>query len=264
MPRRNRVDPWGDHHATEARGMFTGNRGCLVDDNGDVVRHHRGSLWITCLTEYRDWQHPLAAPRTWTPLFFLDDAVALAAGHRPCGLCRRADYLAYRAAVTVGQGRTDLLAEGSSGSGRGGTADRPVLAAELNRRLAQERLRRGRGPDRAADRILSIGQLDELPVGAVIVDPDRGEPQLLTRDHVQPFGFGGWGSPSPRPVGVVVEILTPPTSIVALANGFEPMLHATATATATALDVGVDSGSPELLGHGGNVSPSPGKERFGR
>ena len=104
MPRRNRVDPWGDLHAVPARGLFTGNRGCLVDDVGQLKRHHNGSLWIVCRTQFQDWKHPIAAPRTWTPLFFLDDAVALAAGHRPCGLCRRADYNAYRAAVTLATG----------------------------------------------------------------------------------------------------------------------------------------------------------------
>ena len=88
MPRRNRVDPWGDLHAVSARGLFTGNRGCIVDEHEQVVRHHRSStLWITCLTEFRDWRVPLARPNRWTPIFFLDDAVALAAGHRPCATC---------------------------------------------------------------------------------------------------------------------------------------------------------------------------------
>jgi hypothetical protein len=90
MPRRNRVDPWGDLHAVSARGLFTGNRGCIVDEREQVVRHHHSStLWITCLTEFRDWRVPLARPNRWTPIFFLDDAVALAAGHRPCATCRR-------------------------------------------------------------------------------------------------------------------------------------------------------------------------------
>jgi hypothetical protein len=61
MPRRNRVDPWGDLHAVSARGLFTGNRGCIVDEREQVVRHHRSStLWITCLTEFREWRVPLA------------------------------------------------------------------------------------------------------------------------------------------------------------------------------------------------------------
>lgn len=128
MPLRNRVDPWGDLHAAGGRGMFTGNRGCLVDDSGEVVRHHRGSLWITCLTEYRGWRSPLTRPGRWTPIFFLDEAVALAAGHRPCGLCRRLDYLSYRDSVTKAIG-----------------AGEPLSAPQLNRRLAAERHHRGRG-----------------------------------------------------------------------------------------------------------------------
>ena len=101
MPRRNRVDPWGDLHAVAERGHFTGNRGCVVDEDERVVRHHGSQLWITCRTSFRGWRHPIAAPRRWTPLFFLDDAVALAAGHRPCATCRREDYVAYRDAVTA-------------------------------------------------------------------------------------------------------------------------------------------------------------------
>ena len=67
-PRRNRVDPWGDLHAVSARGLFTGNRGCIVDEREQVVRHHRSStLWITCLTEFRDWRVPLARPNRRTP-----------------------------------------------------------------------------------------------------------------------------------------------------------------------------------------------------
>ena len=73
MTRRNRVDPWGDLHAVSTRGLFTGNRGCLVDDDGAIVRHHRSTtLWITCRTSFRGWRHPLDAPHVWTPLFFLD------------------------------------------------------------------------------------------------------------------------------------------------------------------------------------------------
>ncbi|MGH8915383.1 MAG: hypothetical protein ACRDZM_12810 [Acidimicrobiia bacterium] len=210
MPRRNRVDPWGDLHAVSDRGMFTGNRGCLVDDSEQVVHHHRGPLWITCLTEYRDWRVPLARPGRWTPIFFLDDAVALAAGHRPCGLCRHEDYLSYRKAVTGSEGLSS-----------------PLGATDLNRRLAAERLRRGRGLDRAADRRLWPAGIDDLPTGAVIVDGDL--PQLVLDDRLLSFGFAGWHSPVPRPRGREAAVLTPPTSVAALAFGFAPVLHPTAS-----------------------------------
>lgn len=208
MPRRNRVDPYGDIHATPERGIFTGNRGCLVDSDGAVVRHHQGNLWITCVTTYKDWRSPLAEPGRWTPLFFLDDAVALAAGHRPCGLCRRADYLSYRSAV-----------ETETGS--------PLSATDVNRLLAAERLRRGRGIDRAADRKTWTADVSELPVGTVIVDGNH--PALVVEDRLLQFDFAGWKDPSTRPGSGLVDVLTPPTSVKALFNGYTPTIHPSAS-----------------------------------
>jgi hypothetical protein len=204
MTRRNRVDPWGDLHAVDARGMFTGNRGCLVDDAGTVVRHHGSSLWITCVTQFRGWQHPLDAPRVWTPIFFLDDAVALAAGHRPCALCRRDDYRSYRDAVTRAVG-----------------AGAPLSAADLNRRLHAERLPRGRGLDRAADRLLWKANIDDLPDGTVIVDDTR-TPRLVLGDTLPAFSFDGWTAPMTRPEHGEVDVLTPSTSVAALGHGYVP------------------------------------------
>lgn len=205
MPRRNRVDPWSDLHAAGGRGMFTGNRGCLVDDAGNVVRHHGSQLWITCVTEFRDWRHPLAAPRRWTPIFFLDDAVALAAGHRPCGLCRRDDYLSYQRGVTVGL-----------------ASDTPVPAHDLNRRLAAERLNRGRGVARATDRKTWRANVTGLPDGTAIVE--AGEAFLLWQERKWSFDFSGW-IPSTSISSGEVEVLTPPTSVLALSHGFAPRLH---------------------------------------
>ncbi|MET0460476.1 MAG: hypothetical protein ABW195_14590 [Ilumatobacteraceae bacterium] len=207
MTRRNRVDPWGDLHAVAARGTFTGNRGCLVDDDGTLVRHHRSTtLWITCRTSFRGWRHPLEAPHVWTPLFFLDDAVALAAGHRPCATCRRGDYRAYRDAVASADGGP------------------PPRAAELDRRLTSERLRRGRGFDRRADRRLWSADVDDLPDATVIVGDD-GCADVLLGDTVRSFSFDGWASPRPRPRRRQVDVLTPPTSVAALRSGFAPTLH---------------------------------------
>jgi hypothetical protein len=209
MPRRNRVDPFGDLHAVSGRGLLTGNRGCLVDDHERVVRHHASVLWIACLTEFRGWRSPLAAPHRWTPIFFLDDAVALAAGHRPCALCRRDAYRSYRDAIT-----------------RSVRSPRPLLAAELNHRLAAERLRRGRGLVRAPDRITWRAPIAELPAGTVVLDAER-RPTLLLDDRMVRFTFDGWTDPRRRQSGEV-DVLTPPTSVGALANGYAPLLHPTA------------------------------------
>jgi hypothetical protein len=212
VPRRNRVDPWGDLHAVASRGLFTGNRGCVVDDHEQVVRHHGSSLWITCVTEFRGWRWPLARPRRWTPLFFLDDAVALAAGHRPCATCRRGDYAAYRDAVARAVG-----------------ASTPLLGSQLNQRLQAERLRRGRGLPRAGDRIVWRAPFAELPDGAIIVAPD-GACRLVLEDRLLRFTFDGWVDAVPRPAAGEATVLTPPTSVAALAHGYPPVLHPSARA----------------------------------
>ncbi len=188
-----------------ARGVFTGNRGCIVNEREQVVRHHRShTLWITCLTEFRDWRFPLARPNRWTPIFFLDDAVALAAGHRPCATCRREAYRSYRDAVN------------------------PALRAfELDRRLAAERLRRGRGIDRGRDRKTWRAALESLPDGTVIIGADRLA-RLVLADRLLAFSFGGWTRSETPTMTDLVEVLTPPTSVKALANGFRPVLHPTA------------------------------------
>jgi len=103
---------------------------------------------------------------------------------------------------------------------------RSLTAVELNSRLAAERLRRGRGLVRRGDRRVWRAPLDTLPDGTVIVD-DRGEAQLVLAGHLRPFGFRGWGEPLDgglRPV----DVLTPPTSVAALRNGYEPVLHPSA------------------------------------
>lgn len=210
VPRRNRVDPFGDLHAVSARGMFTGNRGCVVDGVEQVVRHHRGRLWITCVIEFGGRRVGLARPNRWTPLFFLDDAVALAAGHRPCGECRYTTYRAYRDAVSAALGT-------------------PVLATDLNRRLAAERLRRGRGLTRGHDRITWPADSRSLPDGTVVV---ADGPRLVLGAQLLAFSFGGWHAPTPRPRGQLA-VLTPPTSVLALRGGAPLELHPSAAASCT-------------------------------
>ena len=98
MPRQNRVSPLGELIATPARGLVYGNRGCLHDAEGRIRRHHASRRWIACRLRFRGWHRaPLMQPGRFTELFFLDEATAFAAGHRPCALCRREDYDRFRA-----------------------------------------------------------------------------------------------------------------------------------------------------------------------
>ena len=213
MARRNRVDPFGDLHAVPQRMTFTGNRGCLVDDSRTLTRHHNGSLWITCLAEFRGWRHPLDQPHRWTPLFFLDDAVALAAGHRPCALCRPDAYRSYRDALTVALG-----------------LDQPIGAIEINSRLNAERLRRGRGLSRGSDRRLWTAAPRDLPDGATVVG-ETGEARLVLGEYTWAFSFDGWVEPRPHTKATAVSVITPATSVAALQHGFRPVLHPSATSS---------------------------------
>ncbi len=94
MPATNRVTPFGEIVAIEQRGLFMGNRGSLHRGR-TIVRDWQVRRWITCVLEFRGWVAPKWQPGRWTPLFFWDEAVALAAGHRPCALCRRGDFNAW-------------------------------------------------------------------------------------------------------------------------------------------------------------------------
>jgi hypothetical protein len=98
VPRQNRVTPLGELIAVPERGLVYGNRGCLHDNEGRIRRRWATKRWIACRLEFRGWHRgPLMQPGKFTELFFLDEATAFAAGHRPCALCRRDDYRRFTA-----------------------------------------------------------------------------------------------------------------------------------------------------------------------
>jgi hypothetical protein len=198
-PKRNRVTPLGEVVAIRLRGAWTGNRGNLHDRGTEIVRFHRGALWIVCALEFRDWRLRQWAPGRFTLLFFHDEAVSLAAGHRPCALCRRACYQDYRLAWAAGLGVA------------------VPLAAEIDRRLHQERIVRG-----THRRRLHRSGWRELPAGAFVrVD---GGPALVREDALVPWTIGGYAPPGRRPVRGDVEVITPPSTVAALRAGYRPQV----------------------------------------
>jgi len=200
---RNRVTPYGDIVAIEQRGAWLGNRG-ILHEGTDVVRFHRSDLWIVCRLQYRDWQLPQWQPGHFTVLYFYDEAVALAAGHRPCALCRRADYQAFRTAWVTGQ------------PARAGQAALP-LAKELDRKLHSERIVRG-----THRRRLHPMRWPELPEASfVAVD---GRACLVLADSLRPWSAHGYLGPLPRPRTGLAEVITPPSTVAALRGGYRPQL----------------------------------------
>jgi hypothetical protein len=208
MARRNRVTPLGELVAAPARGLVFGNRGCLHDRDGRIRRHHAGRRWIACRLEYRGWRRaPLMAPGRYTELFFLDDATALAAGHRPCALCRRLDYDRLRALWRT-------LHPG------------PADAASIDATLHAERL----DPVTGARRGHPVA-LDDVPDGAFV--HWRGAPRLVLGDALVEWAPGGYGTRAARPSGARATLVTPPSLVALLRTGpssLVPLLHPTAAA----------------------------------
>lgn len=188
-PLQNRVLPTGEIVAIPQRGTLMGNRGCLHDDEG-IIRHRwKGKRWISCVLDYKDNRVPLRKPGRYTPLFFKDEVSALAAGHRPCALCRREAYRAFVAAVERAKG----LNPGSLG------------ADDVDAILHEERT--------AIEPPVDLSALD-LPEGAMIML--NGQALFMMDGSVQPWAWGGAG----RFRGFRDRILTPPTVLGALRSGY--------------------------------------------
>lgn len=180
--------------AIPLRGAWTGNRGCLHRGE-EIVRFHATDLWIVCRLEFRGWHSELFRPGRFTWLFFHDEAVAFAAGHRPCALCRRDAYNAYRDAL------------GALG------------ATEINKRLHGERIVRG-----THRRRLHRTPWRELPDGAFVLD---GTPKLVLGDALVEWTTAGYGRRERRPAGGHGEAITPPSTLEVLRAGY-PVQIATA------------------------------------
>jgi hypothetical protein len=194
MPERNRVTPTGEIVATPLRGAWTGNRGVLHEGR-EIVRFHAGNLWITCALEFRGRHRELWLPGRWTPLFFHDEAVALGAGHRPCGECRHADYQAYKAA----------WAEALGGE--------PPSAMGMNRRLHAERLFRGTHRRRLHDVPWA-----ELPDGAFVLED--GVPRLVLGGELVAWRPVGYGERRRLPRRGTATAITPPATLAVLRAGY--------------------------------------------
>jgi hypothetical protein len=204
---RNRVTPWGDIVAIEQRGAWLGNRG-ILHEGTDVVRFHRSDLWIICRLQYRDWRLAQWKPGHFTVLYFYDEAVALAAGHRPCALCRRADYNAFRAAWVGQPGGS-----GEPGPEQGGLP----LAKEMDRQLHQERIVRG-----THRRRVHPMRWPALPEASFVALDDQ--PHLVLADSVHRWTPQGYLDPRPRPRTGMAEVITPPSTVAALRGGYRPQV----------------------------------------
>jgi len=206
MPRQNRVTPFGEIIATPERGTFMGNRGVLHNEEGKIQRAWQVKRWLICVLEFRGRKRTVMTPRRYTELFFLDEATALAAGHRPCAECRHARFLAFCQAWQTAH-RSD------------GILPRPT-AMEIDARLHEERV----APARS--KRLFLANLDELPNGVFLQRVDQEEHTfLLWDDRLLTWSPGGYGAGRPRPAGEKVLVLTPRSTVRAIEGGYVPEVH---------------------------------------
>ena len=199
MPLRNRVTPFGELVAVAGRGLLMGNRGVLHDDARRVVRAWQVRRWIACRTEFRGRYRAVMQPRRYTELFFLDEATALAAGHRPCRECRNADYQRFR-----------TLWEAAFGA--------PANADAMDRVLHAERL------DGKRKRTHSAG-FATLPGGTyVVVD---GRAWLVWCGELLAWTDRGYAQRRPLPAGTA-DVLTPASIVTLLRDGYPVTVHPSA------------------------------------
>jgi hypothetical protein len=209
VPKQNRVTPFGDLIATPERGTMMGNRGVLHDAEGRIKRAWQVKRWIVCVLEFRGRKRTVMAPNRYTELFFLDEATALAAGHRPCAECRRARFLSFCNAWK-------LAYPGDGGS------QRPT-ATEIDNRLHAERV--------AADRSKRAfpAALDGLPDGVFVTVEAWGRQAYLVRgDRLLEWSPGDYRARLSRPQGGRVRVLTPRSTVEAIRAGYAPEVHPSA------------------------------------
>ena len=202
MPSRNRVTPLGDIEAIPLRCAWTGNRG-ILHSGQQITRFHAGSLWITCALRFKDRWREQWQPHHYTFLYFHDEAVSFAAGHRPCAECRRDSYHRYRAAWADGLG-----------------VEVPSATA-MNLRLHAERIVRG-----THRRRIHACPWAEVPDGAFVMHD--GSPAVVTGTHLADWTRAGYRTRRRRPRLGTADVITPPATVAALRAGYPAQIDESA------------------------------------
>jgi hypothetical protein len=205
--RQNRVTPLGELIATRERGLVYGNRGCLHDNMGQIRRRYNGRRWISCQLQFKDWHRgPLLQPGRFTELFFLDEATAFAAGHRPCALCRRTDYTRFvETWQTLHPGRSS--------------------ADAIDEQLHDERIEADTRAQQHHD-----APFDELPDGVFVLHD--GAPHLVLGASLLAWSAAGYWARSARPGGALARVITPPSVVAVLRTDWQslvPFVHPSAS-----------------------------------
>ena len=204
MTLQNRVDPFGNIHAVSERGHVMGNRGKLHNHQQEITHFYRSKRWIICKLNFKNRHRQVMATdrNRYTELFFLDEATALAAGHRPCWSCNRTRYQAFMAHWQT------VYPQGTK---------------SVDEILHQERTQSHRPRQHTKQVYTTI--IDKLPYGTFITL--AGQPYILLEKTIRPWYFDGYGQPIPRLHDAIVTVLTPESTVAVLAVGYRPEVYET-------------------------------------
>jgi hypothetical protein len=197
---QNRVNPFGEVICTPARGAWMGNRGAIHNDSRQITRSHRVIAWITCTLKFKDRHRQVMSPGKYTELFFLDEATAFSAGHRPCQECRRAANLEFRKRWTEGNPQYHYTAK--------------TRINDIDTVIHDERI------TPAGEKRTYTERLDTLPDGTFVAIDQTVF--LVKGDKLFPWNPDGYGFPVDRPADQVVTVLTPPSIVNAFCAGYVP------------------------------------------
>ena len=195
MPLQNRVNPYGEICFSEHRGTLMGNRGLLHNKQQEITRDYRLKNWIICLLDFKDRHREVMQPGLYTELFFLDEATALAAGHRPCAECQFKRFKEFKTLWKEANQRPDIDLK---------QLDDIVHLERTNQHPV-------------------MYPLDELPDGVFVEYENK--PFLIYGGHLWEWSFAGYQHPQPIPVGILVKIITPYSIVRAITAGFRPGVH---------------------------------------
>ncbi|MEO7908229.1 MAG: hypothetical protein ABIV47_01135 [Roseiflexaceae bacterium] len=212
MPFQNRVSPCGEIVATAERGTLMGNRGCLHDHHDYPLRQYQGRRWIICVLDFKGRSRTPMPPGHYTSLFFLDEATALAAGHRPCAECQRERFTAFRA---------HWAAANPELAGSATPLVEIIDAALHQERISDQRLQRDK------IKLTYPEQLARLPNGVFVLLEGSDTPYVVRGKLLVPWSFAGYGRPIAR-YQAPVRVLTPRSIVRAIAHGYAPSVHPSA------------------------------------
>ncbi len=199
---QNRVDPQGNIIKTGARGLWMGNRGQLHDEHQQLLRSFKLKAWLICLLEFKGKKRQIMAPNRYTELFFLDEATAFAAGHRPCFECRRKDYDLFKSCWLKGNSQYGF--------------DENTSIQQIDAIFHKERV------SAKGEKITYQNDCDNLPDGSFILFDQQ--PYLIANNALYAWTAFGYNKAQKLPKLKPATVLTPRSVVQTFRAGYKPQM----------------------------------------